>query len=170
MRRLLAAALLGIALVLSSCASAGDSRIEEYEAEAESLVDEMIALIPADLAPALEPDAESRGRMVPNPVSADPSPDDSVWWQVDVYVEPVQRPAASEDAASAIASGLIADGWEHTDARETGEGRRTADAYTKDDWYVEVTWVRSEEGKFETVELSVLSPKTTRGDRDEIRS
>ncbi|WP_149084395.1 MULTISPECIES: hypothetical protein [Microbacterium] len=161
-----------VALTLGGCTTmtTDDSRIDEYQTEAEALADEMVALIPADLAPATEPDVESRGRMVQNPVSADPSPDDSVWWQVDVYVEPVQRAAASEDAASAIAAGLLADGWEHTDARETGEGRRTADAYTKDDWYVEVTWVRSEEGKFETVELSVLSPQTTRGDHDEIRS
>ncbi|WP_136028529.1 hypothetical protein [Microbacterium sp. PF5] len=160
-----------VALTLGGCTMTTDeSRLDEYRTEAEALADEMVGMIPAELAPTTAPDVESSGRMVQNPVSADPSPDDQVWWQVDVYVEPVQRAAASEDAAKAIAAGLLDDGWEHTDARETGEGRRTADAYVKDDWYVEVTWVRTEEGKFETVELSVLSPRTTRGDHDEIRS
>ena len=161
-----------VALTLGGCTMTTevDSRVDEYRAEAEALADEVVALIPADLAPPSAPDVESRGRMVQNPVSADPSPEDSVWWQVDVYVEPVQRPAASEDAATAIAAGLRDDGWEHTDARKTDEGRRTADAWSKDDWYVEVTWVRSEEGKYETVEIAVLSPRTMRGDHDEIHS
>lgn len=161
-----------VALTLGGCTmvTETDSRLDEYQAEAEGLADELIALVPADLAPTTPPDVESSGRMLQNPVSADPSPQDSVWWQVDAYIEPVQRPAASEDAAKAIANGLLDDGWEQAKARETAEGRRTADAYAKDDWYVEVTWVRSEEGKFETVEISVLSPKTTRGDHDEIHS
>lgn len=170
MRRLTAAiGILGVVFALSSCAST-DSRLDEYQAEAEGLADELMALVPADLAPTTPADVESSGRMLQNPVSADPSPQDSVWWQVDAYIEPIQRPAASEDAAKAIASGLLDDGWEQTKARETAEGRRTADAYAKDDWYIEVTWVRSEEGKFETVEISVLSPRTTRGDHDEIHS
>lgn len=170
MRRLIAAiGILGVVFALSSCAST-DSRLDEYQAEAEGLAHGLIALVPADLAPTTPADVESSGRMLQNPVSADPSPQDSVWWQVDAYIEPVQRPAASEDAAKAIASGLLDDGWEQTKARESAEGRRTADAYAKDDWYVELTWVRSEEGKFETVEISVLSPRTTRGDHDEIHS
>ena len=160
---------LAVAFVLSGCAVA-DSRLDEYQVKAETLAEEIVGMIPADLAPSTPPDVESRGRMLQNPVSAEPSAEDSVWWQVDTYVEPVQRDGASEEAAKAIATQLLADGWEHTDARETSEGRRTADAYGKDDWYVEVTWVRSEEGKYETIEIGVLSPKTTRGDHDEIHS
>ncbi|MGV2900660.1 hypothetical protein ACNPM4_03200 [Microbacterium sp. AGC62] len=157
------------AFVLSGCAAA-ESRHDAYQVQAEALAEEIVGMIPADLAPSTPPDVESRGRMLQNPVAAGPSAEDSVWWQVDTYVEPVQRDGASEEAAKAIATQLLADGWEHTDARETSEGRRTADAYGKDDWYVEVTWVRSEEGKYETIEIGVLSPKTTRGDHDEIHS
>ena len=123
-----------VALTLGGCTmvTETDSRLDEYQAEAEGLADELIALVPADLAPTTPPDVESSGRMLQNPVSADPSPQDSVWWQVDAYIEPVQRPAASEDAAKAIANGLLDDGWEQTKARETAEGRRTADAYAKE--------------------------------------
>ena len=147
-----------------------ESRLDEYQVKAEELAADIVGMIPADLAPTTPPDVESRGRMLQNPVSAESSAQDSVWWQVDTYVEPVQRDGSSEDAARAIAAELLADGWEHTDARETSEGRRTADAYGKEDWYVEVTWVRSEEGKYETIEIGVLSPQTTRGDHDEIHS
>ncbi len=160
---------LAVAFVLSGCAAA-ESRLDEYQVKAEALAEEIVGMIPADLAPSTTPDVESRGRMLQNPVSAEPSADDSVWWQVDTYVEPVQRDGASEEAAKAIAAQLLADGWEHTDARETSEGRRTADAYGKDARVTEVTWVRSEEGKYETIEIGVLSPKTTRGDHDEIHS
>lgn len=159
-----------VALALGGCAMTTESRLDEYQGKAEALAEEIVGMIPAELAPTTTPEVESRGRMLQNPVSAEPSADDAVWWQVDTYVEPVQRDGASEDAAAAIATQLLADGWEHTDARETSEGRRTADAYGKDDWYVEVTWVRSEEGKYETIEIGVLSPKTIRGDHDEIHS
>ena len=156
--------------LLGGCAMATGSRLDEYQVKAEELAADIVGKIPADLAPSTPPDVESRGRTLQNPVSAEPSPEDSVWWQVDTYVEPVQRDGASEDAAKAIAADLLADGWEHTDVRETSEGRRTADAYDKGGWYVEVTWVRSEEGKYETIEIGVFSPTTTRGDHDDIHS
>lgn len=55
-----------------------DSRLDEYQVKAEALGEEIVGMIPADLATSTTPDVESRGRMLQNPVSAEPSAEDSV--------------------------------------------------------------------------------------------
>jgi hypothetical protein len=171
MRRLWGAVALVAVLALGGCAvAATESRLDEYETEAEEHAAEVVALIPDEWEPQEPQVLDSSGRMLQNPVSADPSPEDSVWWQVDVNVELAAGPGSSEGAAAALVEEMTAAGWDHERVRETSEGRVVTEGFRKDDWYIEVVWVTADSGLHEALDLRVLSPKTTRGDHDEIHS
>ncbi|MFB8189417.1 hypothetical protein ACFC14_08825 [Microbacterium sp. NPDC055988] len=171
MRRVWAAAIMVAVFALGGCAvSVSESRLDDYKIEAEERVAEIVELIPGELQPSPVQTLDSSGRMLQNPISADPSPNDSVWWQVDANVELGSGPGSSERASTALVDGMTADGWEHERVRETSEGRLVTEGFRRDDWYVEVVWVTAASGLHEAIDIRVLSPKTVRGDHDEIRS
>jgi hypothetical protein len=165
MRRLLAAvAAVFFALALGGCSMTPQSRLDEYHAEADRLLEDTIALIPDDLAPA-PGFSESEPRFGPAEGSAAAS--DPAWWQARESVNLAPQTDASADAAAAIAAGLESDGWRQSRVRETEGGDRIADGFRRevdgDQWYIEVTWVRTRPEMAEVVEVLVVSPQTVRG-------
>lgn len=165
---MLAAAML--VLTVGGCSMTTESRLDEYKAEGEALAGRMTEMIPADLAPVMPHELDSRGRMLQNPVSADPSPNDSAWWQVDAYVELVQEPGASEQAGEAIVAAMADDGWAHSQISQRSNESYVTQRLRKGEWTVEVSWSLPASEMFQTVSFVVRSPDTTRGDHDEIHS
>lgn len=172
MRRLWGAtALLAVALLLGGCAvSVAASKVDEYHADAEELATEVVGLIPVGFDPQTPPDLQSYGRTLQKPMSSEQSPNDSVWWQVEAYVELAPRPGSSEASAQVLLDALVDEGWDHKRARETAQGRVITEGFHRDGWYLEVVWVTKDSGLAETIEVLVVSPNTTRGDHDEIYS
>lgn len=155
MRRIVAAtAALTFALLLGGCAMATESRLDEYRVEAERLSEELAGLVASDGDDIVDSAARSD-------VGTDPS--DPAWWQVSRTIDLGVVTDASADAARTVSESLTSDGWTSERVRETAGGTRIADGFRRDEWYVEVTWVTSEEGKSEPLEIVVVSPTTTRG-------
>lgn len=170
-RRWEAAALLAVMLMLGGCAvNAPESKVDEYRSQGEELAAEVVGLIPAELGPSSPEEPQSFGRTLQDPLSSEPAPGDEVWWQVEASVELASGPGASEAAGEAVRAGLVADGWSYEQVRETAEGRVVTDGFRREGWYLEVVWVTDESGLAQTVEITTFSPKTARGDHDEIRS
>ena len=106
-----------------------ESRLDEYQAEAERLLSETVALIPADLDPQ-SGFSESEPRYAPTEGAASAS--DAAWWQARENLNLAAETDASADAAAAIAAGLTADGWRESTVRETEGGARITDGFRKD--------------------------------------
>ena len=163
-RPLLAATVALFALVLGGCSMTPESRLDEYQTEADRLLSETVALIPADLDPE-SGFSESEPRYLPTEGAASAS--DPAWWQARENLNLAAETDASADAAAAIAAGLTADGWRESTVRETEGGARITDGFRKDldsgEWYIEVTWVQTRPEMAEVVEVLVVSPQTVRG-------
>ena len=141
-----------------------ESRLDEYQTEADRLLSETVAMIPADLDPE-SGFSESEPRYDPTEGAASAS--DPAWWQARDRLNLAAKTDASADAAAAIAAWLTADGWHESKVRETEGGDRITDGYRKeldgDEWYIEVTWVKTRPEKAEVIEVLVVSPYTVRG-------
>jgi hypothetical protein len=159
-------------LILGGCAvpPTPESRLDEYKAESETLAMSVVELIPVDLEPALDTELESRGQAPQNGVTAEKRPGDPAWWQARAYVSLVEWEGAAAEAIAAVTEAMKSDGWTVERVRETGEGRTITDGFRRDDWYVEIAWVKSEPGKVERFDISVVSPTTVRGDHEGISS
>ncbi|GAA5033874.1 hypothetical protein ACFQRL_15320 [Microbacterium fluvii] len=169
MRRIVATAVAALlALTLGGCTMQTDSKLDDFRVEAERLTDDLTAQIAADAIDEIV-GTESQARYG-DTNSAEQKPTDPAWWQVYRTINLVSEPDASATAASAISDHLAADGWTEERVRETEEGRRIADGFRKDtddgQWYIEVTWVTTAPEMAETIELTVVSPETVRGDAD----
>lgn len=165
MRRIVAAVAVALfALALGGCSMTPESRLDEYQTEADRLLSETVALIPADLDPE-SGFSESEPRYAPAEGAASAS--DPAWWQARESLNLAAETDASADAAAAIAAGLTGDGWSESKVRETEGGARITDGYRKDldggEWYIEVTWVQTRPEMAEVVEVLVVSPQTVRG-------
>ncbi|UYK39714.1 hypothetical protein [Microbacterium terricola] len=143
-----------------------DSRLDEYQAEAERLVEEVTQEIPDDLIDEVVI-TESEARYGETE-SAEELPSDPAHWQVYRAINLVSEDGASADAAARISRMLADDGWAESRVRETEDGRRIADGFrtTIDggEWYLELTWVKSAPELAETIEVTIVSPPTVRGD------
>lgn len=165
MRRLLAVVAAALfALALGGCSMTPDSRLDEYRAEADRLLRDTVALIPDALAPQTG-FSESEPRFGPAEGTAAAS--DPAWWQARESLNLTSQTDASADAAAAIAGTLASDGWRQSRVRETEGGARIADGFRREangeEWYIEVTWVKTRPGMAEVVEVLVVSPQTVRG-------
>ncbi len=160
------------AMILGGCAvtPTPESRLDEYKKESESIAMSVVGLIPADLEPTLDTELDSRGQAPQNGASTEKRPDDEAWWQTQAFVSLVEREGAAAEAIVAVTEAMKSDGWKVERVRETGEGRTVTEGFRRDDWYVEIAWVRSEPGKVERFDISVVSPTTVRGDHDDISS
>ncbi|MGV2900661.1 hypothetical protein ACNPM4_03205 [Microbacterium sp. AGC62] len=96
--------------------------------------------------------------------------DERVAEVVELIPEEFQPSPVQVHASRALVDGMAADGWEHERVRETSESQLVTEGFHRDDWYVEVVWVTAASGLHEAIDIRVLSPKTVRGDHDEIRS
>lgn len=164
---LIAAVIAVLALALGGCTMQPDSRLDEYQVEAERIMADAVALIPEDLRTDVVV-SESEPRF--GPIEGAASPDQPAWWQVSEILQQVDETDASADAAAEISEGLAADGWEQSRVRETEQGARITDGFRRDidgeQWYIEVTSVTTRPDKAEVVQLLVVSPTTVRGDND----
>lgn len=164
-RRMAAAAALVLALALGGCAMTPARGIDDHRATADALADELIAAVPDDLRDG-EARVESGIREGDNP-SAQPQPDDTVWWDVSASVPLTTTTDASASAAQAVASHLTADGWDGSRVREVDGGMTIFDGFRKDldggTWYIELKWVKTVPGKAEPFAILIASPPTTRG-------
>lgn len=142
-----------------------ESRLADYQEEAETLATDLVDAIPADLRDG-DADTSSEAREGENP-SAQEQPGDVMWWDVKTSVPLVSEPDASASAADAVSASLEGDGWTKSRVREVNGGATIIDGFRKGaeaaEWYVEVTWVTSVEGKAELFALHIVSPPTTRG-------
>lgn len=164
-RRMLAAATLALALALGGCAMTPASRIDDHRATAEALADELIAAVPADLR-----DGDARvesGIREGGNASAQPQPDDTVWWDMTADVPLTTAADASASAAQAVAAHLEAEGWTGTRVREVDGGTTVFDGYRRELdaelWYIELKWVKTVPGKAEPFTILIAGPPTTRG-------
>ena len=155
-----------VALVIGGCAVPGESRLDEFQAEGESISQQIAAAVPAELI-ADEASYDSRGQLAPSMGNTPQSP---AWWQVGVSVALRDAPGTSETAATAIGAALIADGWEKAKEQGADNPIHKTDKYWRDGWYVEVGWVRSDPGMAESVSALVVSPDTVRGDHGDVSS
>jgi hypothetical protein len=91
-------------------------------------------------------------------------PADSIWWNADRGFNLVDAPGASQQAAEAVRVILDDEGWQHERGidNENGSGA-VVDEFRLDGWYVELAWVKTTEGRAETLSIGVTSPATTRG-------
>ncbi|NYG21690.1 hypothetical protein BJY17_002437 [Agromyces hippuratus] len=130
MRRIRAAVAAALfALILAGCAMASDDGLDEYRTEADRLLGETVALIPANLEPQ-SGFSESEPRYASK--SGGASASDPAWWQARDVLNLAAETDASANAAAAIAVGLTADGWRESTVRETEGGARITDGFRKD--------------------------------------
>lgn len=141
------------------------SRLDEYHAETDRIMADVMALVPADLISDVG-FSESEPRFGPTESTASPS--DAAWWQALESLNLVDQPDASANAAAAVSEALVADGWQQSRVRETQGGVRIADGYRTEmgdgEWYIELTWVKTQPERAEVLEILVVSPMTVRGD------
>lgn len=98
-----------MALALSGCLSAvRDSKLDEYQKQAESLKQELIGVIPDELG--AHYDLVSSDIRIGETESGDEKPTDPAWWDVHTNVSLTDQADAGKDAAAAIADHLTADG------------------------------------------------------------
>lgn len=153
------------ALLLGGCAAGvSESRIGVFEEVSDELAEQVIALVPTELAATPAPPyAEVRD----GGPGAD-APTDAVWWQREQDIQLAAQRGASVAAAEAITRGLVADGWDTRRVRETEQGLRVADGFRKsiddDSWYIEMTFVRYADPASQRIELIIVSPATLRGE------
>lgn len=166
MRRMLVAAFaVVLAVALGGCTMQPASRLDEYHAETDRIMADVMALVPADLISDVG-FSESEPRFGPTESTASPS--DPAWWQALESLNLVDQPDASANAAAAVSEALVADGWQQSRVRETQGGVRIADGYRTEmgdgEWYIELTWVKTQPERAEVLEILVVSPMTVRGD------
>lgn len=147
-----------------------DSRLDEYRKTAEELAAHVVQLIPSDLTPTADAPMDSHGVAPQNGVSAQPRPQDTARWEVRTYIALIARQDAAASAIDAVTRSLEQEGWTSSRVRETGGGRTVTDGFRRDDWYVEISWTRSERGAVERFDIFVVSPDTVRGDHNGLRS
>lgn len=139
-----------------------DSRLDEFQTQAEHLSDELISAVPTELEPV--PGAVESDMRIGDTESGQESPSDPAWWQVQVYVPVKDASGSSDAAAAAMTAHLEAAGWSSKEVRVTDDGARTVDGFRKDSWYIELGHYESAPGKAELVEITIVSPPTVRGD------
>lgn len=154
-----------LSLALGGCAVTPESRLDDYRAEAETLVDELLTAIPPALVDG-DPVINSSER-VGDTASSKPQPGDPMWWNVAADQQLATVTDASKTAADALSAALEADGWTKRRARELDSGETVYDGFRRgtgdEEWYVEIMWVRALEGKRELIGIQVVSPTTVRG-------
>jgi hypothetical protein len=156
--RMVVAGVVAVTMVLSLGGCVAESRIDEYQAEAEALAERLGAEVPEELIMGDAIVTSSIG-------SASPMASSSVWWDVDRGYNLVDEPGASERAAAAVMAVLDDEGWRRRRENDNASGLgRIVDAFWKDGWYVTVSWLKTREGRAETVDIWVTSPTTSRGD------
>lgn len=153
------------AVLLVGCAPAvSESRTAVFQSATDALAEQIVALIPGELAPRPAPPI---GEVRDGGPGA-PSPTDAVWWQFEQDIQLAPEAGASVTAAESITRGLQADGWDTRRVRETERGLRVAEGFRKwvdgESWYIEMTFVRHPEPASQRIELIIVSPATVRGE------
>lgn len=157
-KRISVAVTVAVAMVLSLGGCVAESLNEEFRAEAEALSERLGAEVPAEL---IVGDVVADSTMGYGSASG---PADSIWWNADRGFNLVDAPGASQQAAEAVRVILDDEGWQHERGidNENGSGA-VVDEFRLDGWYVELAWVKTTEGRAETLSIGVTSPATTRG-------
>jgi hypothetical protein len=141
------------------------SRLDDFHAEADSLLADTVANVPDDLI-AQRAFSESEPRFGPTEGAA--APGDPAWWQAREDLNLIAEADASARAFDAVSGYLSQEGWSQSRVREVDgwvtEGFRKE--LESGDWYIEVTWVPSAPGLAEILGVLVVSPQTVRGDAD----
>lgn len=153
------------AMLLVGCsAGVSESRTASFHTAADALAEQVVALIPAELAPRPAPLLSE----VRDGGPGAEAPTDAVWWQVEQNIQLAAEPGTSVSAAESITRGLQADGWDTRRVRETERGLRVAEGFRKsiddESWYIEMTFVRHPEPASQRIELIIVSPATIRGE------
>ncbi|MDW4572901.1 hypothetical protein R8Z57_08975 [Microbacterium sp. M3] len=162
-RSLTALAVAVLALTLGGCAVPVESKLPEYKIQAEQLREDIAAQLPEGITVG-EPYISSEVRFETESGAGDSS-DSPAYWRVLDGRNLTGEPGTSEDAATVLGDYLIAEGWSQKEAERT-VGRGVTDAYRLEPgWYVEISWATSEDGMAETLDILVLSPTTTRGEK-----
>jgi hypothetical protein len=156
------------ALVLTGCIA--ESRLDEFQADGDALALEIIELVPEELEATLDGELDSHGVAPQNGVFPGKRANDSAYWSVRAYASLIARDGASAEAIVAVTEAMVADGWTACRVREVAQGLTVVDGFHRDGWYVEIAWVRSRPGHVERFDIWVVSPRTVRGDHDEISS
>lgn len=149
------AALLATSLIaLGGCAVTETSNIEQYQAEAESIATEIVAMVPPTTE-VLEWDSAI--------ATGGGNPDAEVWWQVAQAMNAAEGvDAGAQAAGEAITAGLEADGWDAKPLDRSDE-KRAVLGFNRDDadgegWYVEVRYRLGESAR--GLDFIVVSPTT----------
>lgn len=144
-----------------------ESRLDDFRSEGEAISQEIVESIPDALVAQADSDLDSTGRLAP---SSGDTPQTPAWWEVSTTVDLVEEPTTSEQAATAVADALVADGWTKAQEKGSSDPVYQTDEYRRDGWYVSISWVLSAPDIVEDLGVLVVSPDTVRGDHDDISS
>lgn len=160
-------ALLAATSLLGGCAVVGESRLDEFQAESESISQQIVEAVPAMVVAEEDLRVDSGGQLAP---SMGDGPQTPAWWQVRTSVPVLNEPEASETAAIAVGAMLIDEGWAKAEESGSDNPVYKTDEYRRDGWYVQVGWIRSDPKTVESLRILIVSPQTVRGDHDELSS
>jgi hypothetical protein len=142
-----------MAMVLGLGGCVAESRIDEYQAEAEALSERLGAEVPDELIV---------GDVFVNSSIGYGIATGPVWAHVYRDYNLVDEAGASERAAAAMAAVLEDEGWRHGRMREA-DGV-IYDGYGRDKWNVEIQWTdpNADVSLAERISIAVTSPATAR--------
>lgn len=160
-------ALFAVVALLGGCAVPVESRLDDYRSEGEAISQQIVTSIPNALVAEVDPDVDSKGRLAQ---SSGDTPQTPAWWEVSTSVDLVEEPGTSEQAATAVADSLVADGWTKAEEKGSSDPVYQTDEYRRDGWYATISWVRSAPNIVEDLGVLVVSPDTVRGDHDDVSS
>ncbi|HOA85969.1 MAG TPA: hypothetical protein PKH61_01030 [Microbacteriaceae bacterium] len=149
-----AALLLASLITLGGCAMTEDSKIEQYQREAQTIAGELVAVVPGNTE--VLPWDSSLG-------TGGGTPDAEVWWQVSQAMNTAEGMIdGASRAGEAIAERLRTDGWDGAQL-DRSDATRAVYGFNRDDeagdgWYVELRYRLGENGR--GVDFIVVSPTT----------
>lgn len=156
-RRLTVMMVVAVAMTLGGC-TVTESRNEEYRTQAEALSERLGAQVPTEL---IVGDVIANSTMGYGSTSGAA---DAIWWNADRGFNLVDEPGASQRAAEAVRVLLDDEGWRHErDVDDENGSGAVIDEFRLGGWYVELAWMKTTEGRAETLSIGVTSPATTRG-------
>ncbi len=143
-----------------------ESKLHEYQETAEELRVELDAQIPAELIdsePIIVGDTHEGAQHGPGGEPWSPA-----WWQVRQKLWPIDQPGNSEQAAQALHDYLEKQGWHYSRTRTGTDNTAFAEGYRRTDdageqWYVQVTWVKTVPDRVERLAILIVSPTTVLG-------
>ena len=145
----------------------GESRLDEFQAEGESISQQIVEAVPETVVAEEDLRVDSGGQLAP---SMGDGPQTPAWWQARTSVPVVNEPVASETAATAVGAMLIDEGWAKAEEPGSDNPVYKTDEYRRDGWYVQVGWIRSDPKTVESLRILIVSPQTVRGDHDDLSS